>query len=246
MSKLLKVLNDNTSMIKLRNFQPKKTYPILEKLEISLNFEMVFEGMSGNILPNNLPAELKTFIPLSIFGYVDYFSAFYASDNFILTNKQPYNLVSQGIYGFNNSNVFFGNLLKVSNGDYYKELSAYDSNSDFYSNFSILTTTNQIGYGSILNSLTDSIYIIKSLKIRVPDINTDMFDFPIYFSKLRLDGKIETDSINLRTYVKPNDYNTSIVDIPLNIMLDKNLIINHPIKYDCQKVEYIFQLYKVK
>jgi hypothetical protein len=188
-----------------------------------------------------LPTQAQVKTPLTLFSLTDYFSSFFTSLKYVTPLINPFNNATNGISGFNDIITY----LNAENGDYYRQFTGLVGVTNVGID-SILTTSNQIGYGTILNNLSDTQYLIESVRIQVPTTNINQFDNGLLISKLKINGKINVDTINIRTYVTPQDFNTSIAVVPLNIILDKNLMINQYINYDCQNVQYQFKLKKIK
>lgn len=234
----------DSSNEKLKEFLPKKNYKNLEKLELSLICNQHIEDDFGQLLPNLLPLPLQTRVPLTIFSLTDYYSLWRVCSNTILPSRFLWLLNAQGIFGVNGIiGLIFYPL--PNNGDFIRTFRqniggvGYQIGLNMFSNFTI-------GYGTILNNLSDSVYIIQNIKIIFRGLSNLQLENPLLFSKQNIKGKIVTDSIDLRTYVLPSSYQQTVVDIPLNIILDKNLMINQYIEFDCQNIQYIFTLLKIK
>lgn len=233
---------------KLKEFLPKKNYKNLEKLEISLLYESRYRASIGGfpeveILPALLDNSLKTKIPITLFGLTDYFGSYVASFQVLpLINPWGNNQITRLIVKFSNTvNYNYekrGQLINIYQ-------SSLNGGADIYTYYSNIYC-NSVAYGTLLNNLSDSIYLIKSIKVVFNNANITQLDNPLLFSKQNINGKLITDSIDLKTFVLPSSFNQTIVDIPLNIILDKNLMINQYIEFDCTNIQYIFTLIKIK
>ncbi len=227
---------------KLKDFLPKKNYKNLEKLELSLNFFSLVAINNVISNPNLLPINLQTKFPLTLFGLTDYFSSYFTSLNIILPLIPLWRTPANGIHPFNGNFNFNGIVMRF--GDLVRNA----TNNDGFNNydFCLNIRNNSIGYGTILNNLADNVYLIENIKIVFNNANITQLENPLLFSKQSINGKIITDSIDLRMYVLPSSFQQTIVDIPLNIILDKNLMINQYVEFDCQNIQYIFTLLKIK
>jgi hypothetical protein len=235
---LINVLN-KADDDRLSEHRPPPNYRVLDKLEITLKVISFFQINGINSTPALLPTGLQTRFPVTLWGLTDYFSGYLSSVVYIAPPIPQWTFSTVGINGFNNNFSF------TQNGDMVKQFFVRIGVTD-YNGYFIITSSNQIGYGTILNNLSDTKYLIESVRIQVPDVNLNQYDNPLMISKMKINGKVNTDTVNIRTYVKPSDFQTMISEIPLNLMLDKNLIINQYVNYDCQNITYNFKLKKIK
>lgn len=231
----------------LKEFKPKGKIKTGERLELSLLAILYYidTGVEAEVNYSNIPTKLKTFLPLTIYGLTDFFGAYYTTENFILQTVNPWVMFARGVVGFDifDSVIhYYSGVRNYNNGTFLKMIKSDPATETLC--FLSLETTNQNGYGTILNSLSDTSYIIDSLRIEVTTLET--LNTPLIFSKVDIDGKILSDTLDLKTFITPDTFNTKIANIPLGILLDKNLIINHNLPYNSQKVTYTFSLTKIK
>jgi len=230
--------NDNV----LRKFGVKGNYKVLQKFELPFTYTTEFYDEFFNLInPLLLPKPLQINYNIPLFGLVDYFSAYYTSDNVIMPQSNVFVTNDIGIAGFNYKPI----INPWVKGDMIRELTSVAFN-DYYAKLTLTSSGTTMAYGTILNSLLDTKYIIEDVQIRIDTNNINVFDNPLMLTKLNMNGKIETDTIPLRAFIAPSNFQTSIVKIPLNVLLDKNLLINFAVPYNVQTVFFIFKLLKIK
>lgn len=84
---------------------------------------------------------------------------------------------------------------------------------------------NELPYRALLNYITTSSFMLK--RIRYSTTNENNYDKVMYFKLKTMFGKVEQDQITPRMYVDPNQFQTKIADIPLDMMINASKAIEH-------------------
>lgn len=221
---------------------------------ITLNVKHLYWDILGNteLLFDELQFPLSTPVPLTIFGLTDFFSSYYSTDKYVMTipkiyGKSSFSGYDKGVNGFNiNDPIYPTPLLdRFTNGSYINIYKGYDSDSGQYINNILgIQSINKTSYSTILNSLADRKYFINSLQIDIigQDAICKQSENSIIVTHYKDNGKLKVDSIDLRTFIKPSTFNKTIIDIPLNCILDKNFSISQYVQTDCWELNYIFNI----
>ena len=223
---LLSLLDVQTENESLKEFRPKDNYNVLLVKDLVLTVKTYHE----------LTVATNAKASVTFFALTDMFGGFFNSFNVV----KPLNYFNYTgiITDFQGATPLYGNK-----GDAVYIFTGY---SPHYQTNVVVSTGSNYTYGMMLGNLMDDVYIIDSLKINLTDANIDNFDNNLFFSKVDIFGKVHTSSLSLRTYVTPESFQTKIIEIPLKIVLDKNLIINQHLNYNFNSAQYTFKLLKIK
>ena len=85
---------------------------------------------------------------------------------------------------------------------------------------------------------------ISQIRYFVPNIN--QFVNPVFFGYQTLFGKTTFDSLDPRMYILSTSMQQAICDIPLNLPIDKNLMIGMQIDVFCQAINWVLFVEKVE
>ena len=101
-------------------------------------------------------------------------------------------------------------------------------------------------YGTFLHSFSDDIIILSGLRYSVPIANINQLIHPLIFGYQTLFGKLKTDTVDPRTYITAAAFQQQIADIPINLTIDKNLMMCFRLDFDCQLIGFNLFVQQVK
>lgn len=217
----------------------------LSKTEIALSITSYIwsVGVGAIILPAALPANLQTTVPVCLFGLTDMHGGYLRS---FQINPFPGGwqlaaaVVPVGIVNFNAVNLPGWAFGFVQPGD--MTFTYVDATGLF--NIIVVIHCSNVAYGTFLNSFVSDLITISHIRYFVPNIN--QFVNPIIFGYQTLFGKVSTDSIDPRLYILGKDPQQAICDIPVNLPIDKNLMIGLQMSVFCQTINWILFVEKVE
>lgn len=158
---------------------------------------------------------------------------------------------SIGIFGYNKSfclspNVFKGDLVITYNfierivqpGIGFAGINLFTAE--------IIVHCNNVAFGTFLNSFVSDLITINTLRYMVPIANINQFINPLKFGYQTLFGKTFTDDIDPRNYITSRDFQQQISDIPINLPIDKQMMLGVQINFDCPTFDMILFVEKVE
>jgi hypothetical protein len=245
----------------------------LTKTEIALQISMQFFDATNQlpILPINLPANLQKNLGIVLFGLTDFYGGYTKSRNMVqipivnglLGNQNKWvcqesiQLVggtwqkNLGIYGDNLSDNGLSNLYNIAAtkinyvmGDM---LIIYNANQGGLNYLAVITIhCNNVAYGTFLNSFVSDLITINTIRLIIPIANLNQYINPLLFGYQTLFGKLFTDSVDPRMYITSTDFQQQICDIPINLPIDKSVLLTFNLNYDCQNISIILFVEKVE
>jgi hypothetical protein len=84
------------------------------------------------------------------------------------------------------------------------------------------------------------------MRFIVPIANINTYINPIRFTYQDLFGKTTSDSIDPRMYITSTDFQQQICDIPINLPIDKALIMTLELDFVCPRMSIILFVEKVE
>jgi hypothetical protein len=84
---------------------------------------------------------------------------------------------------------------------------------------------NNVAYGTFLNSFVSDLITINTLRMIIPIANINQFINPLIFGYQTLFGKLFSDSVDPRNYITSTDFQQQICDIPINLPIDKAVMV---------------------
>jgi hypothetical protein len=219
----------------------------LTKTEITLNITTTFVINGGLIVipPAALPPVLQTQVPVFLFGLTDYYAGFKRMFNviplinpWIVQFPGAIGVPPVGIFGFNmqyslNPNIQLGDLVIWLNSPV-----GFSCEIDIH--------CDNVAYGTFLNSFVSDLITIDTIRYIVPIAFINQFINPLKFGYQNLFGKLFVDSVDPRMYITSADFQQQIADIPINLPIDKAVMLGTYLNYDCQNVSMILFVKKVE
>ena len=105
---------------------------------------------------------------------------------------------------------------------------------------------NNLSFGTFLYSLVSDIIEINQLQYTIPAINLNQFNHPLIFGHQSMFGKIVKDSIDPHMYITNQTFNQNIANIPITMLITKNILIGTYLNFDCQNLLFNITINKVK
>jgi hypothetical protein len=223
----------------------------LKKTEISITITTVFGQLGvGIVAPGLLPPPAMTKIPVFLFGLTDYYGGYQKMNliippinGWIRNNNVGISNIPQGIYGFNfyAGDIFMIPFLTI--GDMVL-CYTYVPLPGLY--VLVIIHCNNVAYGTFLNSFVSDLITIDVMRYILTLININQFLNPLIFGTQTLFGKVKTDNIDPRMYIRPKDPQQQISDIPLTLPIDKTLMLGFYMDYNIQAANFILFVSKVE
>lgn len=217
--------------------------PLL-RAELGLNITtQFFDNLTNPVAPGGLPAQLQTFLPIYLFGLTDYMSGYPRSLQITPPNN-PWAIGGAfGVFGLDTGAVFLG-AAQFQRGDFVLQYLATVAGNVW--TCTVRISCSNVAYGTFLNSFVSDIIVLNLVKIIVPVANVNQLDNPINIGYQTLFGKLATDSIDPNVFITNKTFNPNISDIPIDLPIDKNLMLGFRLNFDCQNVNIILGVQKVE
>jgi len=230
----------------------------LSKTEITLNISLYFGAWAGayaQVAPCALPANLQFPVPISIFGLTDFYGGNHVIRRLLPSPAWDIQAGSQfGIYNYNyyfrtattNIPAFLVPLL--DSGDMvicYGQRGWTGFAPNIYAAFVVIHCDN-VSYGTLLNSFVSDLITIDTMRMLVPIANINQYINPLVFATQTLFGKVYSDSVDPRMYQTSKDFQNQIADIPLNLPIDKSVMIAFEMDIFCPTVDLVLFVKKVE
>jgi len=223
----------------------------LSKTEITLNVQSFLYTNAGvPIAPAALPAAFQNSIPVYIFGLTDFYGGYLKSQN-LIPIRPLWGLVNplgqQTAYIYNYGNILplggaFDLLIQPQSGD----MLLFYGNAGLNVNACIRIRCQNVAYGTFLNSFVSDLITIETIRYIVPLANINQFINPVIFVYQTLFGKTSSDTIDPRLYITNKDFQQQIADLPINLPIDKNLMIGLQMDVFCPTFSWVLFVKKVE
>jgi hypothetical protein len=208
----------------------------LTKTEITIN---IIKFNQSNVGKNP-----KT--PVYLFGLTDYYAGYPKAS--IITPPNGLVIYNVAIYYFGivGKEIPPQNYLGLGTekGDFFELLS---DDPTFLNTFSgVRISCQNIAYGTFLNSFVSDLITIDRIRLIIPIADINQFINPLRFTYQTLFGKTVSDDIDPRAYITSTDFQQQICDIPINLPIDKNLIMSFEMEWTCNNMSIILFVSKVE
>lgn len=253
--------------------------------QIDLNVKLVLSRAYGNAFdlnsivgftvetldPADLDGDLKTPIPVILFGNSDFTSGYKRSlgqvdtGNWVFKgakivddNIEPLDFVSSNIFTNGNSSIvgFPSQAVKSKKATYGDMILTYENvvikgtigDTDTEIQIAeVVVKCPQVAYGTLLDSVGSDTFRVGGLRYTVQDITKiAQFDNAVDLIRQSMFGKLSTDSINPNSMKLPSNQQDNIIDVPLIVGVDKNQIILTNINYDLDQFTWSLFIPSVK
>ena len=239
---LLKELREDSRETELLSSVKKSVDPLGRlhgdpkfKAEISITIHTLFADAVGLIAPAALPPALQIPIPVYLLGLTDFYGGYLQSNTLA-----PLNIwVMNGLGIWNTQAAAF-----FIRGDLWYTAQA-NIGGVVYTLY-VWIHCNNVAYGTFLNSFVLDLIILNQIQYSVPIANLNQLLNPLIFGTQSLFGKVVTGTIDPHTYITNQTFNQQIANIPITLPIDKSLMLCSYLEFDCQNINFIFQVQKVK
>lgn len=223
----------------------------LTKAEVRLQVSLRYynPGAPAVVLPAALPAAMQTRLPVYLFGLTDSWGSY----NNLVSLLPPFAPWNKPRYGVNDcspagiwgqTSEFSGGALAIT-GDWCDWGDGLQSYFNFPNYAGVIIHCNNVAYGTFLNNFTsDTIYLSK-IRFFIPLANINQLDNPIFFSYQSQFGSKAIDSIDLKMYGLSTNMQPNIIDLPVNMPVDKNFSMGFYQNFDCTDLSMILFIEKV-
>jgi hypothetical protein len=220
----------------------------LTKTMITLNIENFSTTLVGRF----------PVLPIYLFGLTDYYSNYVKASIVTPLNGMAFGVVPApvnapffGIVGKDLSQItangFAGAPFIFNRGDLMMGLMNDDWLTVGLNTFAdIRVSCQNVAYGTFLNSFVSDLITISMMRFIVPIANINTYINPIKFTYQDLFGKTTTDSIDPRTYITSTDFQQQICDIPINLPIDKALIMTLGLDFNCPRMSIVLFVEKIE
>jgi len=222
--------------------------------EISLNIYIQYYtagAVPGFVLPAALPVELQTYLPLYIFGLTDFYSSYHKCRTLVDAPGVPPNFWAWDIFGIADLGIWefnkvdTGVVAEYDAGDMVFSFRAVDLLGLVYW-ANVVIHCNSIAYGTFLQSFVSDLIFVNSLRYVVPIANINQFLNPLIFGYQTLFGRFHTDTLDPRAFITNKDFQQQIADIPINLPIDKSVMLALRLNFDCNNFNMKFFVNKVE
>jgi hypothetical protein len=232
----------------------------LTKTEITLNINTFFYGTVAGLIiaPAALPANIQTSIPTYLFSLTDFYGGF-SKSTILNAPINPWVLSSRTfagaprspitIYGYNSGNLIGDPeriIVQPLPGDlliYFDDNAVAPATPVFCC---IRVRCQNVAYGTFLNSFVSDLITLSTLRYVVPIANINQYINPLIFGYQTLFGKVTSDSIDPRMYITSKDFQQQIADIPVNLPIDKAMMLSFQLDVFCQALSIILFVEKIE
>lgn len=230
----------------------------LTKTEISLQIQLrYFDHTGAEIAIGALPAFMQTSYPVYLFGLTDFYGGYSKERTLINTvypssldiNILPKDFEQWGIFGYTLTgyvNAFVNAVTQYGDFIYYTGFATPLAPPLNEIGVLVKIHCNNVTYGTFLNSFVSDLITINTLRLIVPIANINQYLNPLIFGYQTLFGKTFSDSVDPRMYITSTDFQQQIVDIPINLPIDKAVMLGYQLNYNCQNMSIILFVEKVE
>jgi len=115
----------------------------------------------------------------------------------------------------------------------------------------MIVRCNQVGYGTLLDSLNSDRFIMNMVRYVMSDITAvglAQYDNNIFIMKQSLFGKFDSDNVSPTSFKMPEQFQPGIIDVPIKKGIDKQVALGSYFNYDVVNtkwslfVEYVEKL----
>lgn len=185
-----------------------------------------------------IAATLKTQLPAFVFGNSDFAGGFKKSQGqFPLAGGWAYDVPF--VYGRDYATTVFGVLdatakAQLQIGDLVIPFWATTAGPVDTVGFVIIRCA-QVAYGTLLESLTSDLFWLNNIRYILTDTSAQgltQYNNNIFIQDQSLFGKFKSDNVSPNSFKQPEQFQSGIVDIPINKGIDKNVMLGSYLNYD--------------
>jgi len=220
------------------------------KAEIHLSIDLFFYNIGGvRVQPAALALPLQTSFPVYLFGLTDLYGGFLKSQ-FLNPAILPWNIrvlaTGQSFLGIWNNTLValpFPNIgLITKAGDLF--IICFAALGGIWG--VIRVRCEDIAYGTFLYSFVSDLIHINTIRYIVPQANINQFDNTLTFAYQSLFGKTFSDTLDPRLFITARDTQPNICDIPVGLPVDKRMMFNFQMNFDCPHIDMVLFVNKIE
>ncbi len=215
----------------------------------------VATGAHAQITPAALPANLQTKLFALMFGNSDFASGFkfaaskYPTVDWVFTRSYIYGESQPDVIGDpGNPVVAFPTSISslLQKGDLVLEF-YYDGGGATDQKGVIVHRCQQVGYGTLLDSISSDRFVLNNIRYTIPDA-TKVAQYGNQISLLRqsLFGKNSEDFVSPQSFKSPDQFQTTVIDIPIKKGIDKETLMGTFVNYDVGQMDWSIFVWKTK
>jgi len=210
--------------------------------QFTLRLTQVYYDETGAavILPAALPAALQVNNPVYVFGKADFSGTFNKSRQaipFVNGGAGFWNYLEHGIVGKGTLATASSQYPTAVDGDLVF-ISQATVAANVYTRIAIVHCPN-VAYGTLLDSISSDTFRINMIRYTVDPTLTAQLANQISILRQTLFGKTSNDTIDPQAYITGNTFNRNISDIPLEIGVDKNLVLGMQMLFNVQLADWV-------
>ena len=96
-----------------------------------------------------------------------------------------------------------------------------------------------VAYLTFLNSFVSDLITLNAIRYIVPIANVEQFINPLIFGYQTLFGKTFSDTLDPRNFITNKDFQPQVADLPINLPIDKAVMLGTQINLDCPKFDLV-------
>lgn len=208
-------------------------------IQILAKYFTLTSGTYTEIQPSSLNAGLKTQLPVFLFLYNDFNAGYAKLRQITPLNTWTYNrpfVVGRDAYPEN----YTGTVTQYfQTGDLVIPVESTLPGSGTVTRGFTIIRCNQVAYGTLLNAIASDRFVINNIRYNIPDTSKiNQFANQIGVHNLSLFGKFDSDYVSPNSFKDPKYYQAGIIDIPLNVGIDKQKGLSFYLNYDCTEINW--------
>lgn len=217
---------------------PQKFNPeFVSQFDINITKHYYYSGTPTTELPAaSLPENLKVDTFFALFGISDFKSGYVNAGNLAPVSNWDYlgaKIIDQtavgffapsftGVFNLYNTvvpySIAFGNAKK---GDVIFMYSWYDAIAGEVYLCEIVIDCKSVSYGTLIESTFSDTFKINNIRYKVPTGEESQFEKQLKITRQSLFGKLSTDEVSPASYQQVQNFQQSILDIPIIKGVDK-------------------------
>lgn len=198
------------------------------------------------ILAAALPAALQVANPVFVFGNSDYAGNYVKGSQvvpFVNGGDGFWNFVELGIVGRTTFATGAAQYPTAVDGDMIF-ISQGTVAANVYTRIAIVHCP-QVAYGTLLDSISSDRFQINMIRMVVDPTLTDQLTNQITMIRQTLFGKAADDTLDPQSYITGGTFNRNIADIPIEIGVDKNLILGLQMLFNVPLINWTLTVFTV-
>lgn len=214
--------------------------------ELQLYTIVTATGVYTKIAASALDADILTDIPFFFFGQADFQAAYkkglseFPNQNALWTTGKAGIFKKDSGFSFDGQSVVENELTR---GDGIMELTSTEPGGGTTSLAVLRIKCNQVAYGTLLDFLSSSTFVLNKIRYKVPSGKEEQFNSDINISKQSIFGASSKDSVSPNAFLDPDQNQPNIVDIPINQLINKEVELVTYMDLSNENVTFTWSIY---